>query len=146
MYFVDQQQIHQRLEQVTLVHHAAVQVQEGWDNSLIMHMAEERALHLAIEIVTDVGSLLIDGFIMRDASSYEDIIEIIAQEGVLGPEQRDQLLQLVLLRKPLVQQYADWKRDGLHPLLPTLPACLEQFKSAVEHYLKQELGGFANLQ
>lgn len=146
MYFVDQQQIHQRLEQVSLVHHAAVQVQEGWDGSLIMHLAQERALHLAIEIVTDVGSLLIDGFIMRDASSYEDIIEIIAQEGVMNAELRDQLLQLVLLRKPLVQQYAEWERDGLHPLLLALPLYLEQFKTAVEQYIKQELAGFANQQ
>lgn len=143
MYFVDQQQIVQRLEQVSLVNQAAVQVLDGWNDSLIIHLAQERALHLAAEIITDVGSLLIDGFIMRDASSYEDIVEIIAQEGVVSLELRDQLLQVVLLRKPLVQQYAEWKRVGIHPQLQSLPACLEQFKSAVECYIKQELADFA---
>ena len=140
MYFVDQQQIHQRLEQVSLVQQAAMKVQTSWDDSIMVHMAQERILHLAVEIVTDIGSLLIDGFIMRDASSYEDIIEIIAQEGVLNDELCTQLLKLVSLRKPLVQQYSEWERNGIHPQLLTLPACMEQFKISVQHYLKQELG------
>lgn len=140
MYFVDQQQIHQRLEQVSLVQQAAIKVQTSWDDSIMVHMAQERVLHLAVEIVTDIGSLLIDGFIMRDASSYEDIVEIIAQEAVLNDELCTQLLQLVSLRKPLVQQYSEWERNGIHPQLLTLPACMEQFKVSVQHYLKQELG------
>lgn len=140
MYFVDQQQIHQRLEQVSLVQQAAIKVQTSWDDSIMVHMAQERVLHLAVEIVTDIGSLLIDGFIMRDASSYEDIVEIIAQEAVLKDELCSQLLQLVSLRKPLVQQYSEWERNGIHPQLLTLPACMEQFKVSVQHYLKQELG------
>lgn len=140
MYFVDQQQIHQRLEQVSLVQLAAMKVQTSWDDSIMVHMAQERVLHLAVEIVTDIGSLLIDGFIMRDASSYEDIVEIIAQEAVLNDELCTQLLQLVSLRKPLVQQYSEWERNGIHPQLLTLPACMEQFKVSVQHYLKQELG------
>lgn len=140
MYFVDQQQIHQRLEQVSLVQQAAMKVQTSWDDSIMVHMAQERILHLAVEIVTDIGSLLIDGFIMRDASSYEDIVEIIAQEGVLNDELCTQLLKLVSLRKPLVQQYSEWERNGIHPQLLTLPACMEQFKISVQHYLKQELG------
>lgn len=140
MYFVNQQQIHQRLEQVSLVQQAAMKVQTSWDDSIMVHMAQERVLHLAVEIVTDIGSLLIDGFIMRDASSYEDIVEIIAQEAVLNDELCTQLLQLVSLRKPLVQQYSEWERNGIHPQLLTLPACMEQFKVSVQHYLKQELG------
>jgi len=102
-------------------------------------LAQERALHLAIEIVTDIGSYLIDGFIMRDASSYEDIIEITSGEGVFPESIVPELLELVRLRKPLVQDYYSWKSSELHPLLKKLPALLVEFKVAVEQYIEKEL-------
>src|SRR5690606_27181604 len=100
---------------------------------------QERALHLAIEIVTDVGSYLIDGFLMRDASSYDDIVEITAGEGVYPAEMTPILLELVRLRRPLVQQYFEWESQQLHPLMLQLPQLLLQFKQAVEQYVAKEL-------
>ncbi|MBW7460518.1 DUF86 domain-containing protein, partial [Paenibacillus sepulcri] len=107
---------------------------------LLGGLAQERALHLAIETVTDIGSCLIDGFIMRDASSYEDIIDIIAGEGVFPEDIHGTLLELVRLRKPLVQDYYEWDRARLHPLSLILPGILQQFQSAVQTYLAKELG------
>jgi len=139
MYFVNREQINDRLQQITYVKEASAQILNGWDNTAIMHLAQERALHLGVEIVTDVGSLLIDGFIMRDASSYEDIIEIIAQEGVLDEQLHQGLLALVQLRRPIVQDYAVWKREGIHPQLATLSELLESFARSVECYMDKEL-------
>ncbi|MNC29627.1 hypothetical protein D3C75_778830 [compost metagenome] len=102
---------------------------------------QERCLHLAIEVVTDVGSCLIDGFIMRDAGSYEDIISIINEEKVLGDSGiYAVLIELVALRKPLVQDYYNWDRSRLHPLAALLPDTLERFALEVRRYLDQELG------
>ncbi|MGZ9583009.1 DUF86 domain-containing protein [Paenibacillus marinisediminis] len=139
MYYVDRQQIDNRLQQIKILNEAVEQITAGWNDSALFHMAQERSLHLAVEIVTDVGSLLIDGFIMRDASSYEDIIEIIAQEGVLDEGLQHKLLQLVQLRKPLVQQYAEWERTGIHSQLSELPELLTSFKDCVERYIESEL-------
>lgn len=111
----------------------------SWQGGLIEGLAQERALHLAAEIVTDVGHALIDGFIMRDASSYEDIIEIIAGEGVLTNEVAEPLRRLVLLRKTLVQEYERWQRSELHPLTAELPRVLMGFSDQVEAYLQKEL-------
>ena len=84
MYYVNRKQIALILEQIpelnTGLRHAAA----SWDGSTILGLIQERCLHLAVEVVTDVGSCLIDGFIMRDAGSYEDIISIIHEEQVLG--------------------------------------------------------------
>ncbi|TJY43547.1 DUF86 domain-containing protein [Cohnella pontilimi] len=141
MYYVNREIISERLACIPDVVQALGQLQADWTATLIQGLAQERALHLAIEITTDVGSSLIDGFIMRDASSYEDIIDIIAGEGVISGEVADPLRRLVLLRKPLVQDYTRWPRRELHPLTSELPQLLSRFASEVTAYLDRELGG-----
>nr|WP_255570148.1 HepT-like ribonuclease domain-containing protein [Cohnella sp. CFH 77786] len=119
---------------------ALTEAVSDWKGTLLQGLAQERALHLSVEIVTDVGSCLIDGFLMRDASSYEDIVDIIAGEGVVPSEVAEPLRTLVGLRKPLVQEYHQWPRDRLHPLTPELPDLLRRFQEYVSDYLRRELG------
>jgi uncharacterized protein YutE (UPF0331/DUF86 family) len=140
MYYVDRSSIDRRLACIPEVAEALAEIASNWQGSLVHGLAQERALHLAIEIVTDVGSLLIDGFLMRDASSYEDIIDIIAGEGVLPDDIAQPLRRLVQLRKPLVQDYDRWPRTQLHELTPELPQLLHRFSASVVSYLRQELG------
>ncbi|MEF2965581.1 HepT-like ribonuclease domain-containing protein [Paenibacillus sp. M1] len=138
MYYVNREQIERRLNilpELTQVLQAAVSAEEP---SLVERFAEERALHLAIEIVTDVGSYLIDGFIMRDASSYEDIVDIILDEKVIEADLHAVLRTLVGLRKPLVQEYFDWDRSGEHEMAKSLPQALERFARGVRAYLDKE--------
>lgn len=139
MYYVNQEQIERRLNAIPEIADGLRQVTGSWDGGLVLGLVQERALHLAIEVVTDVGSYLIDGFIMRDASSYEDIMDIIHEEKVMSNEVHAILIELVRLRKPLVQDYYDWQRHVLHPLSSVLPDILEQFALNVRAYLKQEL-------
>lgn len=139
MYYVNVEQIAVRLNAIPEVTEALKALASDWRGELLQGLAQERALHLAIETVTDVGSYLIDGFIMRDASSYEDIIEIIGGEGVFPAELQAPLTELVKLRKPIVQDYYAWPRAELHPLTKKLTELLPAFKSAVESYLEREL-------
>lgn len=140
MYYVNRSQIHERLDAIPAIGEALQSMAAAWTGSLLEGLAQERALHLAIEIVTDVGSCLIDGFILRDASSYEDIIEIVGEAGAFPQRIQGDLLELVKLRKPLVQQYTGWKREELHVLAARLPQVLGEFREAVQAYLVQELG------
>jgi len=141
MYYVNEQQIESRLAFIPTVIKACSALQSSWVNDQITYQfAQERALQLAIEIVTDVGSLMIDGFIMRDASSYEDIIEILQGEKVFGDEVAATLMQLVQLRKPLVQDYASWHRGDYHPLMLALPDLLKRFDQDVRAFIAKELG------
>ncbi|EFM12622.1 protein of unknown function DUF86 [Paenibacillus curdlanolyticus YK9] len=139
MYYVNVEQIRQRLEAIPEIADTLTLLAEGWSGSLLEGMAQERALHLAIETVTDIGSFLIDGFIMRDASSYEDLVDIIAEEHVFAKELHEPLMALVKLRKPLVQYYYEWPRTEWHELSSVLPELLQRFKTAVEQYLEREL-------
>ncbi|CAM2962998.1 HepT-like ribonuclease domain-containing protein [Paenibacillus sediminis] len=139
MYYVNQEQIHRRLNMIPDITSALRNMAEKWDGSLLLAFAQERAIHLAIEVVTDVGSYLIDGFIMRDASSYEDIIEIIHEEKVIGDDIFESLMELVRFRKPLVQEYYNLERSSLHSLTAVMPDVLTQFAESVLHYLAAEL-------
>ncbi len=139
MYYVNKEQIQQRLDAIPEIAAGLTKAAESWDGGVVLGMVQERALHLAIEVVTDVGSYLIDGFIMRDASSYEDIMEINHEEKVFDGEIYQVLLQLVSLRKPLVQEYYTWNRSELHPLTKLLPDVLKKFAEQVREYIQQEL-------
>ncbi|MBB3109833.1 uncharacterized protein YutE (UPF0331/DUF86 family) [Paenibacillus phyllosphaerae] len=140
MYYVNREQITVRLAVIPDVVSALSSLSDAWKGELLQGLAQERALHLAIETVTDVGSYLIDGFIMRDASSYEDIVTIIAGENVFEQDLLEPLLELVKLRKPLVQDYFAWPAQELHAMTTTIGPVLTKFKSSVEAYLLQELG------
>ncbi|TFE31553.1 DUF86 domain-containing protein [Cohnella luojiensis] len=139
MYDVNVKMIRARLACLPELSQALSASTVSWKGGLIEGLAQERALHLAAEIATDVGHALIDGFIMRDASSYEDIIDIIAGEGVITDQVAVPLRRLVLLRKTLVQEYDQWPRAELHPLTADLPRVLMGFSDQVEEYLRKEL-------
>ncbi|CAH0117666.1 hypothetical protein PAE9249_00126 [Paenibacillus sp. CECT 9249] len=140
MYYVNQEQIELRLRCIPGIVEAMQTIMAEWDGGKLIGLAQERALHLAIEIVTDVGSYLIDGFIMRDASSYEDIVEIIGEEGVFPSDLLQPLTELVRLRRPLVQDYYAWNGEERHPLLEELPDVLRSFEASIRQYLDKELG------
>ncbi|MBH5318251.1 DUF86 domain-containing protein [Paenibacillus sp. GSMTC-2017] len=139
MYYVNQEQIAVRLNTIPELSDVLKELASDWQGNTLQGLAQERALHLAIEIVTDVGSYLIDGFLMRDASSYEDIIEITGAEGAFPVAIQETLIQLVKLRKPIVQDYYTWQRNELHPLTGELVELLPTFKLSIERYLEQEL-------
>ncbi|PYI56141.1 DUF86 domain-containing protein [Paenibacillus flagellatus] len=142
MYYVNEEQIGERLAFIPSLAEAADKLSASWREGgpdVLLAFAQERLLHLAVELVTDVGSLLIDGFLMRDASSYEDIVDILRVEGVFGDELSEPLQAIVRLRKPLVQEYAKLDRSGLHPLVGKLPDVLASFGESVRAFMAKEL-------
>ncbi|MDB5054099.1 MAG: hypothetical protein JWM44_2149 [Bacilli bacterium] len=140
MYYIDRQQIEDRIRFIPYIINACERLERDWNETNPLHfLAQERALHLAIETVTDVGSLLIDGFLMRDASSYEDIISILIVEKVFPIDMGPTLLALVKLRKPLVQDYMNFERNKLHPLIHQLPSLMKAWEIAVLLFIEKEL-------
>jgi uncharacterized protein YutE (UPF0331/DUF86 family) len=146
MYYVNEEQIWLRLHFIPFLQRMADHILKMWkegngnaDQSAIYSLAQERLLHLAVETVTDVGSMLIDGFMLREASSYEDIIRVLADEQMFSEEAAKVLDELARLRKPLVQQYVEWERGKVHELLETLPQVLEEFRTGVIAFMRKEL-------
>jgi uncharacterized protein YutE (UPF0331/DUF86 family) len=142
MYFVNEEQIASRLDYLLRLAETARALTDRWrDGDPVLELAQERALHLAIEGVTDIGSLLIDAFILRDASSYEDIVDILRGEGAFDAETAGQLLELVKLRRKLVQDYVQWNAAGMHELTALLPGLLPRFVDQVRAFMAKELNG-----
>ncbi|WP_332648995.1 DUF86 domain-containing protein [Lysinibacillus sp. 54212] len=139
MYFVDRNKITLNLNHLNDL----IAVLEGNDNWLkddILKLALQRIGHNMMESMMDVGNLMIDGFIMRDPGSYEDIIDILVDEKVITPEMDAPLKAVVGLRKMLVREFiAVDDKEVLSVLTASLPA-IKAFPGKVQDYVTNELG------
>lgn len=137
MYFVDQSKI----EEILLYMEKLLLELDQYAYATAMErLAHERMAHMLIESMLDVGNLMIDGFIMRDPGSYEDIIDILTDEKVLPAEDEQYLKQVVQLRKPLIRNYLAVDHRQLKAVLSDSKPALEQFSTHVRNYLEHELG------
>jgi len=102
-------------------------------------LAMERALHLSIEGIVDVGNALIDGFIMRDPGSYSDVVEILRDEQVITDEQAVILTRVTEFRKHLVNDYTNVPAEEMFALVVAAVPALRQFDPRVRAFLKKEL-------
>lgn len=138
MYFVDQKQIEETLVffEKTLELYLK---SSGWQTE-IEKKALERIAHLFIECVLDVGNMMIDGFIMRDAGSYDDILDILMDEKVLPDNEGKTLKKLVAVRKNLVQNYRQSDELELANRLSEYAEVLQHFPERIRTYLRNEPG------
>lgn len=138
MYFVDRNKIESHLQfiekSVSLLEET-----KKWETP-IEKAALERICHCIIESILDVGNAMIDGFIMRDPGSYEDIIDILEDEKVITPEMKEGIKPIIGCRKMLVQEYIQLDHEKLHHLLMSELDKIKRFPSKVRDYLTNELG------
>ncbi|MFJ7731824.1 DUF86 domain-containing protein [Lysinibacillus sp. NPDC097231] len=139
MYFVDRNKITKNLQYLDGLL-AILESEDNWLQNDIKKLAIERIGHNVMESMMDVGNLMIDGFIMRDPGSYEDIIDILIDEKVVSTEMEASLKAVVGLRKMLVREFIDVDiPEVVHVLTASLPV-LKKFSPAVSSYLTNELG------
>lgn len=138
MYFIDRGKIKDAIAYLdSLV--ALYEENETWD-SLKDRLALERLSLGTIEAVIDVGNSMIDGFIMRDPGSYEDIIDILTDEKVIATEMDQPLKELIGLRKMLVREFVDVDHMEIKRVMDAHIDALKQFGPKVAYYLEYELG------
>ncbi len=138
MYFVDREKIGQTLDYIEK-NITIYKEQQTW-SSPIEKVALERIAVAVIEGILDVGNAMIDGFIMRDPGSYEDIIDILEDEKVVTDDLAKQLKVLVRLRKTLVQEYLLIDHIEVEKCLEEVREPVMEFCEAVRSYLENELG------
>lgn len=137
MYFVDRSKI----EKTLLFMEGILEElkNQSFDN-FREKMSLERMIHLLIESTLDVGNMMIDGFIMRDPGSYEDIIDILIDERVLPAEEEAIYKAFIELRKMIVNEYTAVDHSLLVEKIAGSQAMLEQFPVHIRSYLNNELG------
>ena len=139
MYFVDRNQISESLNHMeTLLE--LYGNENGWQQDIIHSLALERIANVLIESIIDVGNSMIDGFIMRDPGSYEDIIDIMEDERVITSEMAGPLKQVIELRKMIVREFTKVDIETIIEVLNVSMDELLEFPNKVRHYLENELG------
>ncbi|WP_345739521.1 DUF86 domain-containing protein [Virgibacillus salarius] len=108
--------------------------------TLIDKLSLERAVHIVIECTLDVGNMMIDGFIMRDPGSYNDIIDILLDEQVLPKDEETAYKELIQLRKVLVTDYTNIDHNKLINTVQANYQVYKQFSAHIRVYLDNELG------
>ncbi|MET3576352.1 DUF86 domain-containing protein [Bhargavaea ullalensis] len=139
MYFIDRNKVE---ETASHMEHL-LDVFEGrdvWSADPVTELALERIGHNLIESVIDVGNTMIDGFIMRDPGSYEDILDILLDEKVIGPEMESPLKKLIGLRKMIVREFMDVDGKKTEEVIREAIPALKAFPGCVRKYLTEELG------
>ncbi|WP_106496797.1 DUF86 domain-containing protein [Lentibacillus sp. Marseille-P4043] len=137
MYFVDRSKIEQTL---TYMESLLEEVKHHSFASFMEKLGLERIAHMIIESMLDVGNMMIDGFIMRDPGSFDDIIDILIDEKVIPKEDEASYKEMIQLRKMVVKEYTTIDHEQLsNTILDNVPV-LEQFGPHVRHYLNNELG------
>lgn len=106
--------------------------------SVFEEFALSRSLHIAVECMIDVGSVMIDGFIMRDPGGYEDIIDILEDEQVITADLASTIRQWVKLRERLVRYYTEVKPEELIKAAKDVLK-VRSFIESIRQYLKKEL-------
>lgn len=138
MYFVDREKIEVTLQfiekQLSLF-----ESKEHWETEM-EKAAFERICHTVIEGILDVGNAMIDGFIMRDPGSYDDIIDILMDEQVVSKETGAGLKVIINYRRNLVQAYTEVLHEEIGQAFHEHMKALKEFAPNVRKYLIDELG------
>ena len=139
MYFVDRTKITKNLAHLDSLLEIFEQ-EQNWIEDDVKKLALQRIGHNVMESMMDVGNVMIDGFIMRDPGSYDDIIDILVDEKVITPDMDLPLKAVVGLRKMIVRDFLEVDDAEIVRVLKENMAALKQFSSKVEAYLVNELG------
>lgn len=137
MYFVDRSKIEEIL---VYLDDLLNEIKNNQFDSRIEKLGLERATHLTIESIMDVGNMMIDGFIMRDPGSYHDIIDILVDEKVIPSEDEVSYKKVIDLRQMLVKKYLEIDDESLINVMNTEINKLEKFSTHIKTYLNNELG------
>ena len=138
MYFVDRIKIEEMLRFLE-VQLKRIGDKQDWNDEL-SELALERIIQTSIDSVLDVGNAMIDGFIMRDPGSYEDIIDILLDEKVITEEMAKQFKNVLPLRKMLVQDYIEVSHEQLQSVFNANLSAFTQYPELINNYLTNELG------
>ena len=139
MYFVDRNKITLNLAHIEELL-ALFEAKDNWLSDDIHKLALQRIGHNVMEAMMDVGNLVIDGFIMRDPGSYEDIIDIFVDEKVITPDMEAPLKAVVGLRKMIVREFIAVDNEEILKVLTANLDTMKQFTGKVQAYLTNELG------
>ncbi len=107
----------------------------SWAKSRERRWAAERALHVAIECVTDVANLVIDALVMRDPGNYEDMLRVLLEERVVSQEWFDGFVSILDLRSRLVRDYGRLGPEDVRRAVGEYASLFGEYAESIRSYL-----------
>jgi uncharacterized protein YutE (UPF0331/DUF86 family) len=105
-----------------------------WEGPTLV-WAAERAMHVAIECSVDAGNEIIDALVMREPGSYEDILRVLMEEGVVSREWFDAYVGVLEFRDKLVRGYTSLPGSDVVQAVRTYAPLFQPYAAAVRAYL-----------
>ena len=102
--------------------------------------AVERGLHLAAEIVFDIGNHILSAHFGRSAQDHEDIIVQLGAAAVLAASTADRLKGLGGFRNILVHGYLKVDPQRVEAYLAAAPDRFSEFSRDIRRWLETTLG------
>lgn len=129
MYFVDKKLLNKRLDYI-----------EGLSETIDTdnNLALERSCHMLIEATVDVGNMIIDAFILRDPGNYQDVLDILAQEKVIGLEDAEKFKNTLKWRKELTRNYQSVDHEAMRADFKENISAYKDFKKSIEYFYKND--------
>lgn len=138
MYFINRQSIIDRIEVINSMLNYYDSNSKPSNQTDVL--AFERMTQLFIDSILDIGNAMIDGFIMRDPGSYDDIVDILMDEKVITKELGEAIKKLIPIRKHLLQDYTTSITETIMSTFSENISAYKGFPIAVHTYLNKELG------
>jgi len=138
MYFINRQSIIDRIEVINSMLNYYDSNSKPSNQTEVL--AFERMAQLFIDSILDIGNAMIDGFIMRDPGSYDDIVDILMDEKVITKELGEAIKKLIPIRKHLLQDYTTSITETIMSTFSENISAYKEFPIAVDTYLNKELG------
>lgn len=139
MYFIDRNNITTTLTYMNSIVNV-IDKTSKFQLGEVEELALERIAQNIIESIIDVGNSMIDGFIMRDPGSYDDIIDILLDEKVIPADMESSLKEVLSLRKMLVREFMNVDHQLVAQILMKNIDTLNEFPKKIDLYLTNELG------
>lgn len=95
----------------------------------------ERALHLAVEAVLDLGNHLIADQNLETPDSNRDIFRILFENQIIDSELKESLIKMAGFRNILVHDYLDLDRELEYEIIKNNIVDIKEFMKVVLEYL-----------
>lgn len=106
-----------------------------WEGPALV-WAAERAMHVAIECTVDAANEIIDALVMREPGSYEDILRVLMEEGVVTKEWFEAYVGVLAFREKLVRGYTSLPGSEVVQAVRVYAPLFQPYAAAVRNYLE----------
>lgn len=112
--------------------------QKTFINDYHFHGLAERYLQLSIEILLDVGKMIILSEKLRRPEDNQDIFSVLDEKGIISPKLSSQLIGMASFRNILVHDYEKIDREIVYQKLQKNIVDFTDFKKEILRFLRRK--------